>query len=259
MKSHAEAANLSFARIIAGYAFALASFYWAALFMSGAAFGIAFVTIIALGLAITNVRRPVFLAICGVSIGALVALTEASLAMYIGLTPNFGSLALELGLGLIGGVAAFALRLGFSIKRKWIFTSVGVLLRRLAAGAIDISVIIIMAVLLDIVAKPVFEAEPALPLAIIAAVAIFYKIYPEWLDGATPGKTATGIRVEYPKSGNRAFSAVVRNIPWVLFTALFFSPTEPLLTTIYVVLLAELVALFTGRRIFDYLSGTRIV
>jgi len=160
-------------------------------------------------------------------------------------------IALKIALTMAGGFLFYLFQKSFESNRKFLFGDLSVLSRRLASLIIDSNILLLIFGAITLT-RPFFKLQPIVDQALIIIIIFSYKSVQEAQFGQTPGKKLMGISVRC-----NPLQACLRNIPIIL---LFLAPSTSgiLLNAIYFVILIDLIMIFTGRRLFDFVSGTSI-
>ncbi len=149
-----------------------------------------------------------------------------------------------------GSMIFWAFQKNFYSTKSALFTSLGLLSRRITAGIIDIQIILLIITGLDILFSQ-FRMGQEIVLAMTIIVIFSYKAAYEAQYRQTPGKKLLGIKVSCSPIG-----AALRNIHIVFF---FIAPYTGWISNIlYLVVLIDTILFFTGKRLFDWLARTHM-
>ncbi len=160
--------------------------------------------------------------------------------------------ALKIAFALLGGILFYIAQKTFDTHRKFLFGDLKTLPRRITSGLIDVNILLIIFGGLTLITSFI-KLSQSIEGILIILVIFSYKAVQEWQSGQTFGKKIMGISVKC-----NPIQACARNMP---FAPLFLAPYTSgiLLNVIYLTILIDLIMIFTGRRLFDFISGTKVI
>lgn len=158
---------------------------------------------------------------------------------------------LKIAVTVFGGILFYGFHPFLNSKKEFLFGDLQTLSRRIVSALIDLSILLIIFAGLTL-ATALVRLPGAIDGILIIVVIFSYKVIQEAQSGQTPGKKLMSISVKCGPA-----QAAIRNIPIVL---LFLAPYTSgiLLNLVYIIILIDLIMIFTGKRLFDFLSGTSI-
>lgn len=163
---------------------------------------------------------------------------------------------LKIGLSILGGLVYLKTLKFLNSRRQFIFTTTGVLIRRILAGVVDLHLLfaLVFCVSYAMSVSGIFPG-PGLLALLVTLILFLYKAVPEASEGETPGKAVFRVKVE----GDWR-QAVIRNLNILLFgVSLFPAVTGTVwVGLIYAVIFLDAVMVLTGRRLFDFAASTRV-
>lgn len=244
----------------------LMAYVWSAFLSVGGAGQLLFAVYVMLGFIVSSclysskmgMREYVYIS---AAFGVFAGIVDISM-MAVGAPGLLGlalaDMALKIGLSASGGLLFYAAesRL-YGSKRQLMKTTVGVMCRRVVAAVLDMNMMLFLVFMLSFsaVASPAILDNVALVVALETAVIFAYKAVPEAMERKTLGKIVSGIEVK-----GDAWQALLRNATFILFGISMLPDVimSPWAGIIYLIILADLIMFFTGRRAFDIISGTTI-
>lgn len=195
----------------------------------------------------TNLSMVLFFSL-GISIVdiAITSLLFTKLALI-----TLADAAVKLAISFAGATIYILAQKTFASEKKILFTTSGILIRRLTAGLLDMNILVIIFAALTAASFLIQLSQVVIATGTVLIV-FAYKAAHESQFSQTPGKKIVGLSVKctIPK-------AAIRNIPFAL---LFAAPAlgHQGAQIIYSIVFADLLLFFTGKRLFDWLAGTSI-
>ncbi|GEM_PF-5060860 len=205
-------------------------------------------------------RTPIQYACLSVGFGLFVGVIDISLAAFA--VPelallSLADMAVKAAFSAAGGLLFFLASRPYHSGRRLLKTDAGTLSRRIVAALVDCNIMLLLILLLSLMSLPFPSLSTTTFIVSVETTVIFcYKAIYEAVDRKTIGKKLTGIEVR-----GRPWQALLRNSILILFGISMFPQVAGswAVNIIYLLMAADLVLFFTGRRLFDIIAMTSVV